>query len=288
MADYATVSELNSALVRKALTGSLFVAPIIADPITRTNLFLGARTVTDAATTTGSAVLTSATASFTIDDVGGRISGGSIPAGTTILRVDSATQVTMSANAGATATAVTVTITPIAGLRALPAGYEDGGITTDEGIRFARNQETESITGWQYLEPVREDRTSDTETLQVDFEETKRVTIELYTGANLAGATLVNGALAIDKPALPTDRYFRLLALAVDVVDGAEMYIARHYPRCKVTGWTDQAFAKAGALQWGMTFTTYVDPVLEKSKSDIIGGPGYAKVAAAMGLPVPA
>lgn len=223
MATFSSISDLNQSLVRKALTGSLFVAPITADAITRTNLF----------------------------------------------------------SAGPTPPAGELAAT-------LPTGYSDGGITTDEGIRFARSQENDTVTGWQYLEPVREDRTSDTETLQVDFEETKKTTIELYTGADLSAATLVNGAISIQKPKLPTDRYFRLLALAVDNVNGKEFYAAVHYPRCKVSGWADQAFAKGGALQWGMTFTAYVDPILEYSKDTIFGGPGYKELAAAMDLPVPA
>lgn len=219
MGNFASISNLDQSLVRKALTGSLFCAAYSADAITASNLF----------------------------------TPGPTP--------------------------------PKGELAVLPTGYGDGGITTDEGIRFARSQENESVTGWQFLEPVREDRTSDSETLQVDFLETSKTTIELYTGADLSAATYTNGALSIKKPALPTDRYFRLLALAVDNVNGKEFYIGRVYPRCKVTGWQDQAFAKAGGLQWGMTFSTYNDPVLGYSKDDLIGGPGFADIAVAMGFP---
>lgn len=223
MPNFASISDLDQSLVRKALTGSLFVAPYSAPAITASNLF--------------------------------------------------------------TPAPVSPATTPAKGeLAVLPTAYRDGGITTDEGIRFARAQESQTITGWQFLQPVREDRTSDSETLQVDFLETSKTTIELYTGADLSAATYTNGALSIKKPAVPTDRYFRLLALAVDSVNGKEFYVARAYPRCKVTGWQDQAFAKAGGLQWGMTFSTYVDPVLAYSKDDLVGGPGFADLAVAMGL----
>lgn len=221
MANFASVSNLNQALVRKALTGGLFAAPYTADALTAATLFKTDGTLNSP----------------------------------------------------------------------LPTGYKGGGITTDDGLRFARAQEVESLTGWQFREPVREDLTADTETLQVDFMETSKLTIELYTGADLSAATYVNGALSIKKPALPTDRYFRLLALAVDNIDGKEFYVGRFYPRCKVSGWADQAFAKAGGLQWGMTFTTYVDPVLGYSKDDLMGGPGFAALAVQMGLtavPTPA
>ena len=213
MADFASISNLDQSLVRKALTGSLFVAPETAAAVTATTLF----------------------------GVDGSIN-------------------------------------------TLPDGYMDGGITTDDGLRFARAQETEDITGWQYLEPVRSDRTSDSESIAVDFLQTSRLTIELFTGADLSGVTLTNGALSIQKPALPTDRYYRLLAIAVDNVQGEEFYVVKHYPRCKVTTWSDQAFAKAGALTWGVTFTSYVDPVLEYSKDEMYGGPGLALLAEAMGL----
>lgn len=74
------------------------------------------RRVASGATTNGSAVFTAAGAAFANDtaqnagDVGRSIVGPGIPAGTTILSVDSATQVTMSANATATASGLTVDI----------------------------------------------------------------------------------------------------------------------------------------------------------------------------------
>lgn len=68
------------------------------------------RAVTDGATTSGSPTLTSATAAFGTSDIGAPISGAGIPANTTILSVNSATSITMSANASATGSAVTVTI----------------------------------------------------------------------------------------------------------------------------------------------------------------------------------
>jgi len=67
------------------------------------------RTVTDAVTVVGT-TLTSATAAFTFADVGRSVSGGSIPAGATIVSVQSATQATLSAAATAAATGVTVSI----------------------------------------------------------------------------------------------------------------------------------------------------------------------------------
>ena len=68
------------------------------------------RVANDGVTSLNSAVVTSDTAAFTQDDVGSFITGEGIPAATTIVSVDSATQVTTSANSTASKAAVVVTV----------------------------------------------------------------------------------------------------------------------------------------------------------------------------------
>lgn len=71
----------------------------------------GTYTVTDGATTSGSATLTSASdGNFVAGLIGASISGAGIPNGTTILAVAGPTSLTMSANATASATGVHATI----------------------------------------------------------------------------------------------------------------------------------------------------------------------------------
>lgn len=79
------------------------------------------RQVTDGVTTNTSAAITSATAAWVFDDIGKPISGTGIPAGTTILSVQSATAATMSANATATGTGITFTIGVAASATAYPS-----------------------------------------------------------------------------------------------------------------------------------------------------------------------
>lgn len=71
---------------------------------------IGYRTVSDGVTTSASAAITSATAAWNADDVGKPISGTGIPAATTILSVQSATNATLSANATASGTSIVFTI----------------------------------------------------------------------------------------------------------------------------------------------------------------------------------
>lgn len=172
-------------------------------------------------------------------------------------------------------------------LTALPTGYADGGLTTDAGLRFGRSVEKSNVTSFGRNEPTRSDTTSDTATVQVDFQETSLTTISLYTGvARSALVPAANGEVQIKKPARPTTRYYRLLALAVDDGDDGEIYVARFLPRCDTQNFSEQAWAKGDdAINWGMTFQTKVDDALGYSQNDIFGGPGWKALLADMGFP---
>jgi hypothetical protein len=186
-----------------------------------------------------------------------------------------------------TYTAATTTAPEVIELTPLPAGYVDGGLTTDEGLRFARAVETSETTSWGRVEPTRSDTNSDVTTLAVDFQELSKFTLSLYTGAALASLVPVADSkeLRIPKPARPTARYYRLLALAVDDTDAGEIYVAKFFPRAKTTEFSDQAFAKGDdAINWGMTFTAYVDDALGYSQNDMFGGPGWKALITEMGF----
>ncbi|MDQ6908006.1 MAG: hypothetical protein M3176_14380 [Chloroflexota bacterium] len=78
--------------------------PVVVGPVYKAVVDYGTRgtrTVTDGVLTTGAATLVSATAAFTVSDVGSPIAGPGIQAGTTIAGRSSATQVTLSKTATA-------------------------------------------------------------------------------------------------------------------------------------------------------------------------------------------
>lgn len=173
-------------------------------------------------------------------------------------------------------------------LEPLPEGYTDGGLMTDEGMRFGRTVESSDITSFGRVEPTRSDVTSDVMTIQVDFQELSMRTLTLYTGADPAGITpdATSGEVQIAKPARPIARYYRLLALAVDDTDDGEIYVARFFPRARTTDFNEQAWAKGDqAINWGMTFTAYVDEDLGYSQMDLFGGPGWLALLEDMGFP---
>ncbi|WP_289008951.1 hypothetical protein [uncultured Thermomonospora sp.] len=173
-------------------------------------------------------------------------------------------------------------------LAPLPQGYEDVGWVSDDGAQFGRDVETSDITGWGAVEPLRSDINSDVTTLQIACLETKKATIGLYTGADMSTAVpdSTSGELGIEKPARPSFRYYRVLALAVDLTDDGEYYVARFLPRARVTDFDEQAYQSSddAPVTWSVTLTSYQDPVLGYAEKYLFGGPGWAAKLADMGF----
>lgn len=173
-------------------------------------------------------------------------------------------------------------------LVALPAGYEDLGLLTDAGAVFNTETTTSDVTSWQMTSPSRSDITAETSTLQCIAQETKLLTLGLYTGAALAGieADGTTGEVLIKKPQRPSSRFYKVFSLAVDETEDGEIYIARYLPRAKITGRGGQAYDKSdNAIQYDITFTGYNDSTYGSAEGWMFGGPGFLALLTAMGIP---
>ncbi|MEU6033972.1 hypothetical protein ABZ801_01040 [Actinomadura sp. NPDC047616] len=213
---YEALAEKKNQLIRKALNGSVFIAPITAPPITK---------------------LTDPTDKL---------------------------------------------------LAQLPEEYEDLGWAGDGGSQFGRDVDTSNVNAWGSSEPVRSDINSDVTTLQVTALETKRLTIGLYLGKDMRNVSpdSASGEVSIRKPARPSTLHYRVLALAVDETEAGEIYVARFFPRMRVTDFEEQAFQSSDddPITYGMTFTAFNDAALGYSQDDLFGGPGWAALTADMGF----
>lgn len=172
-------------------------------------------------------------------------------------------------------------------LAPLPTDYEDLGWLTDDGVSFAREVAQSDVSSWGSVTPTRTDITSDTSTATVVAQETKLLTIGLATGADLASlvADATTGEVRVDKPARPSSKRYRLLTVAVDENDDGEIYIARFFPRAKVSNYAEQAFSKSDdPITWGVTFTGEEDSDLGFSESWIFGGAGWKALVTDMGF----
>jgi hypothetical protein len=124
--------------------------------------------------------------------------------------------------------------------------------------------------------------------MAVTAQETKLLTIGLATGADLAAVTpdTNTGEVRVEKPTRPASRHYRALSVAVDLGDGGEIYIARYFPRAKVTNYAEQSFGGGDdPVAWGVTLTGEEDSDLGFSESWLFGGPGWNALLADMGFP---
>lgn len=172
-------------------------------------------------------------------------------------------------------------------LAPLPTDYEDLGWLSPDGVSFAREVAQSDVTSWGSVTPTRTDITSDTSTATVVAQETKLLTIGLATGADLAALTAdaTTGEVRVDKPARPSSKRYRLLTVAVDENDDGEIYIARFFPRAKVSNYAEQSFSSGDdPITWGVTFTGEEDGDLGFSESWIFGGAGWKALTADMGF----
>lgn len=169
----------------------------------------------------------------------------------------------------------------------LPAGFEDAGYLTDDGLGFENETSQSDVSSWQSVSPTRSDMLTDTDTLQIVMQETKLLSIGLYLGVDTAGVApeTDTGTVVIHKPTRPSDHRYHVLAVAVDGSGANEIFIARYMPNAKVTGKVGQRYGKGDdPISWGVTFTAYEDNTLGFASTYIFGGRGWKALLSDMGF----
>lgn len=180
-----------------------------------------------------------------------------------------------------------LTTPPSTSLAALDDEYEDVGWTSTDGVTYSRETETSDVRSFGSVEPTRSDVTSDTITMAVTAQETKLLTLGLYTGADLSAAKAAyqTGEFQIAKPARPGSRYYRVLGLFVDDGDAGEIYVARYMPRARPTELGEQQFTDGDdPISYPVTFTGYEDSTAGFSHKWMFAGPGWLALLDEMGI----
>jgi hypothetical protein len=319
---YSTLRDKKNQLIRKARDGSVFIASLSATGITTLTTGTPAnevQTVTITGTPTGgnftltfdgqttaniaynaaaSAVQSALEALSNVDVGDVTAAGGALP-GTAVTVTfggqfanSDVPQMTASGSfTGGSSPAVAVTTTtPGASvdLATLPAGYEDIGWVNPDGVTYGRETEVSDVNSFGSVEPTRSDVTRDTITMSVTAQETKLLTLGLYTGADTSAltATAGTGEFSISKPTTPGFRYYRVLGLFLDRDDfGREVYLARYMPRARITEWGEQQFTDGDdPISYNMTFTGYEDSSVGYSHRWIFGGPGFLAMLGDMSI----
>ena len=321
MVSYENLKNKQTELIRKALEGSVFLAPVTAPAIgnlteysaTATAAQLDASGVAVNIATGGNLVLkvngTQYTVALLAADTPASVvtkintaigSAGTASLVTNVLRIVSSTT-----GASSKVEVVSGTGTVLANLfltqgqrafgldvginlKRLPSyQWDDLGWLSTEGSQFSRDVAQSEVTSWGSVAPTRTDVTSDTSTLALTAQETKLLTIGLATGADLSATVpdVNTGEIRVSKPAKPTSRVYRALSLAVDLGDGGEIYIGRFLPRAKVTNFAEQNFGGGDdPVTWGVTLTGQEDSTLGYSERWLFGGPGWNYLLTKMGF----
>lgn len=172
-------------------------------------------------------------------------------------------------------------------LNTLPAGWGDLGWLTTDGMSSSTSDTSSDISSFGSINPTRSDTTARTTTTTVACQETKLLTLSLYTG--VAQSAMVpdtnSGELHITEASRPSSSFYRLLNLAVDQGDGGEIFIGAFFPRAKVTSKGD--FTLTGgdnAITYPVTFTGYEDSTLGYARRFLFGGAGWRALLTDMGF----
>jgi hypothetical protein len=320
VANYEVLKNKQNELIRKALDGSVFLADVLATPISNltvysasataaqidgtgnaVNIATGGNLVLNRAGTVYTIALTTADApSAVVTKINTALGAtGTASLVSSVLRI-----VTTDTGSDAVLRVVGGTGTVLANLflsvgqtgfgtdaginlKPLPGGWDDLGWLSADGAQFARDVATSDVTSWGSVTPTRSDVTSDTSTLAVTAQETKLLTIGLATGADLSAVTpdTNTGEVRVSKPTRPTSRHYRALSIAVDQGDTGEIYVARFFPRAKVSNYAEQNFSGGDdPITWGVTLTGEVDSDLGYSERWLFGGAGWNSLLDDMGF----
>lgn len=189
-------------------------------------------------------------------------------------------------------TAIPTTLTDATGSGiVLPAtGYEPLGYHSEDGLTFGREVETSDITSHGSVDPTRSDIRRITSTMSVTCQETNLQTLAVSMNMDLSGVTTPSsGEIVIAEPSRPTSIHYRLLSISVDDADAGEVYIARLFPRAKVTELGEQTWSDGDeAMTRELTFTAYLDATAGYSVRHYFCGPGWKDIVDQAGFPAPA
>ncbi|MFF4027006.1 IPT/TIG domain-containing protein [Nocardia elegans] len=161
-----------------------------------------------------------------------------------------------------------------------------GLIAKDAPPSFKPDVKSNDVESWGALEATRTDIL--TKDLSVSFtaQETKKRTLELYSGISLdaINADATTSEIQWNDPTSPETRYNRVIFGMVDGAGADAIYILRILPRATVTEVGEQSWSQEQALAYNMTIKAKIDHDLGYSLKNVICGPGVKNLLADMGF----
>ncbi len=173
-------------------------------------------------------------------------------------------------------------------LQTLPTGYKDiGWMDASNAVNLATGVTASPVDSFGSLYPTRSDITKMNQTITITAQETKAVTMGLYSQVDMTGVTAdaTSGEIVYSDPIRPSTIFYRLLIMWVDNSGTDSIYGAVSFPRVSVTGVADMKMTMGtDAMSRGLTFTSYPDATLGHARRNFLGGPGILARKTAMGF----
>lgn len=163
-----------------------------------------------------------------------------------------------------------------ADLEALTGFTSLGYIAKDAPPSFSPSTEISEVESWGALEPTRTDIISRNMTVSFTAQETKKETLELFSGVDLSAiqADAVTHEIAYNDAVSPATTYYRMIFMFVDGSGTNAKYVFKVLPRASVTEIGEQSWSPDGSLTYQFTMAAKIDPTLGYSARNVIGGPG--------------
>jgi hypothetical protein len=166
-------------------------------------------------------------------------------------------------------------------------GFESLGlIAKDAPPSFKPDVKSNDIESWGALESTRTDIL--TRDLSVSFtaQETKKKTLELYSGIDLSAVTAdaTTGEIQYNDPTSPETRYHRMIFGMVDGAGDKAIYILKILPKATITEVGEQSWSQEKAVDYNFTIKAKIDHDLGYSLKNVICGPGVNGLLADMGF----
>lgn len=175
--------------------------------------------------------------------------------------------------------AVTTLESPSDGGLVLPATAQSAGIIEKSaGVSLAHDITSSEIEGYGEADPVRTIISKRSITFEADFLETNKVVLEKYWGTVFAADNMsvsATGGVTIEAPTLPKNIFYRAYLVAMDDVNGNDLFTYYIMPRVKLTNVANQDNKDDGAASYRMTFQAFRDTTLGFSVTQGWCGPGW-------------
>lgn len=165
-------------------------------------------------------------------------------------------------------------------LQPLPTGYTSVGVIDKKsGVSFARAITDAPIESYGYLQPTRDDITTDITTVEFEPQETTATTLSLTTGAALSSITAnsSSGEVFLAQPIDEEITYYSMIVIGRDGSPSNPTYIFKVMPKVAITKYGGETWTPTTVKSQKLTATAFPDSTLGYAVAHGFGGTGWTQ-----------